>query len=224
MIKINFNDRLFYQDMENITEYSIGFLDGINKGKSNFLNNLGTDTIELLKDYVDTNARVNPQMLHHMYEWNQVGSPEARLFDIFYTVSNLGLSFKSTFSQSKSIKMGSDTPFYDKAKIMEEGIPVTIKPKKSDVLVFDNNGETIFTKNPITVDNPGGNVQGEYEKVFDTFFLKYFTQAFLSSSGIKNYLESPTLYKTNFSSGKRSGKSKGVETGFKWIANAGVVR
>ena len=48
MIKINFNDRLFYQDMKNITEYSIGFLDGINKGKSNFLNNLSDDFI--LKD------------------------------------------------------------------------------------------------------------------------------------------------------------------------------
>lgn len=224
MMKVRFNDTSFSRDMKNIINYSIGYLDGINKGKTVFLNNLGKETIELLKEYIDSNARVNPQALQHVYEWYQVGSPNSRLFDIDYTVSKLGLSFKSTFTQSSSIKAGSTTPFYDKARIMEEGIPVTIRPKKADVLVFEDDGDTVFTKGPVEVENPGGeNAHGQYEKIFDTFFSKYFTQAFIMSSGLKSYIESPTLYKKNFASGKKSGRSKGIETGYRWIANAGVI-
>lgn len=223
MIKVRFNDTMFNREMNNIIDYSIGFLDGVQKGKTQFFHAMGVETIELLKQYVDSNARVNPEMLHHIYEWNRVGSPESRLFDINYTVSGLGLSFRSTFRQSTSIKNGSTVPFYDKARIMEEGIPVTITPTRSDVLVFEDNGETVFTRNPVDVNNPGGDfVQGSFEKTFDTFFTKYFTQAFLTRSGVRKYLESPMVYKKNLASGKRMGRSKGVETGIRWIANAVV--
>ena len=219
-----FNSNQFKKDMNNIVNYSIGFLEGIQKGKTIFLKNMGMQTVELMKDFIDSNARVNPQMLHHIYEWNLTGSPHARLYDISYTTSNLGLSFKSSFSQSTSVKNGSRTPFYDKARIMEQGIPVTIRPKVAQVLSFDDNGEQIFTKGPIEVLNPGGTeVQGGFEKVFDMFFNTYFSQAFLRSSGIARYLENPQVYKKNLQAGKRMGKAKGVSTGYRWIANAGVV-
>jgi hypothetical protein len=222
-VKVNFNSLDFKKDMENIVNYSIGFLEGVQKGKNILLHNVGMHSVELMKEFIDSNARVNPQMLHHIYEWNMTGSPEARLYDINYTVSNLGLSLKSSFSQSTSIKNGSRVPFYDKARIMEEGIPVTIRPKNAQVLAFDVNGETVFTKNPVEVLNPGGSeVQGGFEKTFDLFFNKYFSQAFLKSSGIGRYLENPEVYKKNIQSGKRGGKSVGVLTGYRWIANAGV--
>ena len=176
-----------------------------------------------MKEFIDSNARVNPNMLHHIYEWNQTGSPSARLYDISYTTSNLGLSFRSSFRQSTSIKDGSRTPFYDKARIMEDGIPVTIRPKVAQVLVFDDNGETIFTRNEIKVNNPGGTeVQGGFEKVFDMFFNRYFSQAFLRVSGIARYLENPVVYRKDMAAGKRLGRSKGLSTGYRWIANAGV--
>lgn len=209
--------------MNNIINYSLGFLEGIQSGKTEFLNNLGKNTIQSMKDYVDMNARVDPQMLQHMYEWNQVGSPSGRLYDLNYTVSNLGLSIKSSFRQSTSIKEGSNIPFYDKARIMENGIPVTIRPKTASVLAFDDNGETIFTKNPITIQNPGGKMaQGGFEKTFDDF-MRYFSQAFLMSSGIGKYLKNPVAYKKNLAAGKRGGKSVGVQSGYRWIANAGLV-
>jgi hypothetical protein len=176
----------------------------------------------LLKGYIDSNARVNPSILHHVYEWNKTGSPSGRLYDIVYTVSNLGLSFNSSFRQSKTIQNGSREPFYDKARIMEEGIPVTIAPKQSQALRFTDNGEEVFTKTPVTVLNPGGQAEGQFEQVFDNFFNKYFTQAFLRTSGIAAYLENPVAYKKNLSKGKRLGKSAGTSTGYKWIANAGV--
>lgn len=209
--------------MSNIVDYSVGFLEGIHRGKTVFLKTLGLETVELMKEFIDSNARVNPEMLHHIYEWHQTGSPSARLYDISYTTSQLGLSFKSSFSQSTSIKNGSRTPFYDKARIMEEGIPVTIRPRLAQVLAFEDNGEMVFTKNEVRVDNPGGTaVEGGFEKVFDMFFNRYFSQAFLRVSGVAKYLENPIVYKKDMPAGKRMGRSKGISTGYRWIANAGV--
>jgi len=218
-----FNSAQFKKEMSNIVDYSMGFLEGIQRGKTIFLKTVGLETVELMKEFIDSNARVNPDMLHHVYEWNQTGSPSARLYDISYTTSNLGLSFRSSFRQSTSIKNGSRTPFYDKARIMEEGIPVIIRPRVAQALAFEDNGETVFTKSEVRVDNPGGTeVQGGFEKVFDMFFNRYFSQAFLRVSGIARYLENPVVYRKDMAAGKRLGRSKGLSTGYRWIANAGV--
>lgn len=218
-----FNSAQFKKEMSNIVDYSMGFLEGIQRGKTIFLKTVGLETVELMKEFIDSNARVNPDMLHHVYEWNQTGSPSARLYDISYTTSNLGLSFRSSFRQSTSIKNGSRTPFYDKARIMEEGIPVVIRPRVAQALAFEDNGETVFTKNEVRVDNPGGTeVQGGFEKVFDMFFNRYFSQAFLRVSGIARYLENPVVYRKDMAAGKKMGRSKGLSTGYRWIANAGV--
>jgi hypothetical protein len=217
------NDKMFKKDMKNIIEYSVGFLEGAQAGKTQFLNNMGKLTTEILEEYIDSNARVNPKALHHIYEWYKVGSPDARLYNINYTISNLGLSFVSTMKQSTSIKDGSSVPFYNKAKIMEEGTPVTIKPNKASVLVFEDGGDTIFTKGKVTITNPGGSqVEGSFERVVNTFFNKYFTQAFLKTSGIQQYLSNPVVYSKNLKSGKSSGRSKGMQVGYRWIANAGI--
>jgi hypothetical protein len=223
MIGLQIDSTSFKREMQNIIDYSVGFLEGVERGKTVFLKNLGASVVEVLKEFVDSNARVNPAMLQHMYEWYRAGSPDARLFDIDYTVSGRGLSFRSTFRQSTSVKNGSNVPFYDKARIMEYGIPVTISPKKSKVLVFEDNGETVFTRNPVRVENPGGSAaQGSFEQVFDIFFNQYFSQAFLQSSGLMQYLETPVLYKKNLPRGKRGGRPSGIDTGYRWIANAGV--
>jgi hypothetical protein len=222
-MKVIMNNAAFKKDMKNIMNYSIGFLDGIQIGKTKFLNNVGLMTKEILEQYIDSNARVNPKALHHMYEWYKVGSPDARLYNINYTISNLGLSFVSTMKQSTSIKDGSSVPFYNKAKIMEEGTPVTIKPTKADVLVFEDGGETVFTKGKVVIQSPGGTATtGSFERVVNTFFNKYFTQAFLSSSGMLQYFNNPTVYSKNLSAGKKIGKSKGLQVGYRWIANAGL--
>lgn len=212
------------KDLGNIINYSVGFLDGVEKGKKEFFDGLGNVITTMADEFIDATARLNPQELHHIYEWYQVGSPEARLFNITYTVSNLGLSFKSTFRQSSSIQNGSNVPFYNKAYIMENGVPVRITPKSNGVLIFDDNGEKVFTKNPVTIEHPGGpRVEGQYQAVFDQFFGKYFTQAFLKSSGIKEYLENPIVFKSNLKSGKIGGKAIGIETGYRWIVNGGII-
>lgn len=222
MISVNVNNKKFAKEMNNLMGYSIGFITGVKRGQAVFLKGFGVTVLEALKEYIDSNARVAPHMLHHIYEWNQVGSPEARLFDLKYTVTGVGLSIDSKFKQSKSIKNGSKVPFYDKARIMENGIPVTITPKNR-VLAFTVDGEDVFTSSPVTVQNPGGNVEGEYEKVFDSFFRLYFKQSFLASTGILSYLQNPADFSRNFSKGKRGGYNLGLAVGTQWMAKAGII-
>lgn len=223
MINLTFIDKEFTKMMNNIVDYSIGFLEGAERGKEKFLHGIGSRAIEAMKEYVDANARMNPQTLHHIYEWYQVGSPSARLFDLNYTVSNLGLSFKSQFRQSTSFARGSTKPFYDKARIMEQGIPVTIRPIKAKALAFDVDGEQVFSKGPVRVAQPGGEATtGALEKTLESFIEVYFSQLFLHSSDIGNRLKNPVIYKKNFAAGSRNGKAKGLETGYRWIANASL--
>ena len=213
----------FEKQLINIVQYSLGFLEGAQRGKKVFLNNLGKATISALGQYIDLEARANSSALHHVYEWYQTGSPAARLFDIDYTVSNLGLSVNSTFKQSRSIQADTNTPFYNKAKIMEDGIPVVIKPKANSVLRFYEGGQTVFVRKPITVRNPGGEeVEGSFERVFDEFMKRYFTQGFLRASGLFDYIQKPRVFKQNFAAGARQGKAKGISTGYKWITNAKI--
>ena len=122
MIDTTVNLDLFLKQMTNITEYSNGFVEGIEKGKSNLLNRIGELAVESVKEYIDSSARVNPQALHHVYEWYQTGSPDARLFDIEYLKYGTDkIVITANFKQSSSIAKGSSTPFIDKARVMENG-------------------------------------------------------------------------------------------------------
>ena len=222
-MQVKFDDKKFMKKMNNIVNYSFGFFEGAEKGKTVFLDNLGRDTVEALKMFVDANAKMDPMSMHHVYEWGKVGMASKRLFEVTHTVSNLGLSIKSDFKQSTSIKQGSLVPFYNKARIMEYGQPVVIKPRNASVLSFNVGGEQIFTKNPVNVSNPGGDwVQGSYEKTFDNFMNYYFKQTFLRASGIYDHLSNPTVYKKNLRAGSNTGKSKGREVGYRWITNINV--
>ena len=225
MFSVKFDSKKFNKDMQNLVAYSEGFVEGITLGRAAFLHNFGSVVLEGLKQFIDSMAKVDPELLQHVYEWDQVGSPSARLYDLSYTVSVGGLSFNSTFRQSSSIKQGSKEPFYDKARIMESGLPVTIRPRLAKVLVFEENGETVYTSNPVIVNNPGGEkARGGFERTMKTFFGQYFTQAFLVSSGIIDRLKDMSAYERNLNIGIRMGRSKGKETGYRWILQAGVIR
>jgi hypothetical protein len=224
-INVQLDTKSFINSLNNLAEYSIGFLNGVEAAKPVIMDNLGKEIIETLKDFIDTNARVDPETLHHVYEWYQTGSPEARLFDIDYIVNgNNGLSFNYTFSQSSSYSKNSTVPFYDKAEIMERGTPVTIRPKEASVLSFKEDGEQIFTKKPIVVSNPGGTaVVGGFERTIKTFFDSYFTQAFLVTSGIMAHLNDPRAYKNNALAGSKQGKTLGFKVGYEWATKGGRI-
>ena len=176
--------------------------------------------LKILKEYMDSTARVNPAELQHVYEWYRVGSPDARLFDISYRPTPKGLVIMSQFSQSSSLQKGAKTPFSNKAAVMESGGTVIIRPRASKVLVFEQNGEDVFTKGPVIVKDPGGGrAAGGFEKNFNEFFNNYFSQSFLQISGFAQHLENATPFARNFASAKRGGKSLGISVGHRWVAN-----
>ncbi len=222
MISTKFDDNKFFLEMSNIVKYAEGYVEGIQLGKPQLLEKMGTTIKGLLEEFVDTNARIDPRRLHHVYEWYQVGSPAARLFDIDYAVTNGGLTFGSTFSQSRSLANGATVPFYDKAKIMESGVPITLIPKQAKALRFEENGEEIFSKGPITINNPGGqDVQGSFNDIIDLFFERYLSQSYLIESGFSKHLENPVDFKTNIGKAKSGGKAAGRQIGYNWIVKAG---
>jgi hypothetical protein len=221
MLKIIMDGKQFQKEINNIMNYSTGFLEGVQRGKTQMYMSLAPKIKELAAQFVDANSRMSPELLHHIYEWEKVGSPEARLFDLDYKISGIGITFTSSLKQSSSIKQGSNVPFYNKAKIMEEGIGVTIKPKRANALRFEVDGQEVYTSREVRVENPGGKTQGQFENVINNFFGVYFRQSFLNSSGLLQYFKYPQVYKKNLLSAKRGGRSLGLKTGYQWVANAG---
>ena len=222
---VQFDIKNITSELNNIAKYSIGFLEGAEAGHAKFMDNLGETVLESLKNFIDSNARVSPETLHHVYEWYETGSPQARLFDLEYKVNqNSVISFSYTFSQSSSYSNGSTKPFYDKATIMENGSPVTIRPKAKGVLSFNDNGEQVFTKKPIVVENPGGTeVENGFENTLRDFFDNYFSQAFLISSGITEHFKDVRTYKNNFAAGSKQGKPLGFRVGYDWVSKGGRI-
>lgn len=224
MISVSFDmDGKFFKEMNNLVSYCQGFLEGAKSNMPFLMITIAEKTKEILEQFVDSNARTNPESLHHIYEWYQTGSPEARLFDIEYDITSFGISFNGTLTQSQSVRNGSREPFYDKAKIMEEGVGVTIIPKKSPVLVFEDGGKTVFTSNPVRIENPGGEAsRGSFERVFEMFFASYFRQSFLETSGLRYKMNNMTTFTNSLSTGLRVGKGAGISAGASWIKGIGA--
>jgi hypothetical protein len=219
MINVKFDNQLFNKEMKNITNYAIGFVDGARvAARTELVHQIGIKTKEILGLYIDASARISPDVLHHVYEWYQTGSPEARLFNLDYRVVSSSLSLDATFTQSTSIKNGSKTPFYNKASIMERGISLRITPRNSEVLVFEDGGKEVFTKNPVEVDNPGGSqVAGVFEKIFLEFFNRYFSQSFMKISGLDQKIKNSSSFVSNIKKAKSGGRSFGYNIGYRWI-------
>lgn len=218
-MKAIIDDTQFIKQMNNIIAYANGFIDGVHQGKPDLLKKIGIEVKLMLEEYIDANARMNPQALHHVYEWYQTGQANGRLFEITYIPTGRGLTFQSNFSQSKAIKEGSSVPFYNKASIMEAGATVTITPRNSPVLAFEQNGETVFTSKPVTVSNPGGNVKGQYEETVKEFFRKYLSQSFLDVTGLRRHFKTPVAFKHSLAAGASGGYPVGVRTGRQWVGS-----
>jgi hypothetical protein len=120
------------------------------------------------ESYVDHLARVNPTKYHHVYEPGQSGNPKARLFKSSVTSDKNKAVLQYTFLPSR-IPGESGQVFKSKAFIMESGTPVTITPKRAKSLVFEVDGELVFSKQSY-VANPGGvAVQNSFTETFNLF-------------------------------------------------------
>jgi hypothetical protein len=221
MISVKFESSQFLKEMTNVVNYAEGFVDGAKAGRAKLMDRLGENVSQVIAEYIDSSARANPGRLHHIYEWGRAGDPSERLFEISYRVSGGKVEISSDYRQSQSVSPTSDAPFREKARVMESGQPITVAPVKSDFLTFEVNGEQIFTRNPVTIQNPGGpEVAGSYEATFRSFFESYFKQSYLVSSGLYDNLSRPREFKRGISKAKSGGRSAGYSSGKKWVEGA----
>ena len=115
--------------------------------------------------FIDSQARTKPKSLHHVYEWNKTGQTTSRLFKL-NRIDSTGLSFKINYDlklskssvPTKNRKQKSRYVFANKAAVMEKGMPITIRPKSAERLVFEIDGEAVFMPKgkSVTVRSPGG--------------------------------------------------------------------
>lgn len=218
MISIRYDKKNFEKTLKNTINYSLGFLDGAKSGTIVFNTKLAEIAEESLKKYIDVKARANPELLHHVYEWNQVGNPSARLFEINAVASKTNIVITGEFIASRSVSENSNEPFVDKANVMENAISILVKPKSSDVLAFDVNGQQVFTVNSIFIENPGGDrVAGSFGKTVNDFFEVYFTTTVLKQSGIFEQLSFPKEFTENFVNGAKIGRAAGKKAGLDYM-------
>lgn len=154
-------------------------------------------------EYLDAKARVKPASLHHVYEWNKAGNPTSRLFKL-NRLEAPGLSFKidtgfilsKTSVPNKNKKQKKKYVFAQKASVMEAGMPVIIRPKSADRLVFEHDGITVFMPKgaSVTVKSPGGRAStNQFQLAYSQFFSGNLVNIAIKNSGF------PSLFKAGMS-------------------------
>jgi hypothetical protein len=223
MIQVMFDTKNFSKIMQNTVAYSNGFVRGIEISRIRFNEQLGQLASEMLKKYIDSRSRIDRQALHHVYEWDAVGSPSARLFEIESKASPSTITFWGKFLPSKSVSDTSGDPFINKAEIMENAILIEVTPK-NDVLAFESDGETVFTTDTVYIANPGGDeVAGSFGRVVEEFFDSHFTAQVLAQTGLLKKLSNPKEYAQYFSAGARGGGGiMGRHAGRSYLTTRGV--
>lgn len=163
-------------------------------------------------EYIDALARSRPKTLHHMYEWKRVGQKSARLFTISQA-SQEALSFKISvdYKLSKSTVPGNGSKrrhvFANKARIMEAGEPLVIRPRNAQRLVFKGDEGLVFMPKgrSVTVKRPGGaKARNQFGLATSRFFNSQLINSSIKRSGFQNVfnakmskaLKIPTSIKT----------------------------
>lgn len=136
----------------------------INRGAGLILKNY-------FESYIDERAARDPLSFHHVYEFDETGDRNARLFK--YRLKNTGagdvvLSYSFTNATNRNRE---GYAFPKKAEVMEAGEPVVIEAKKSKLLAFVYRKTGQFVrKSKVIVEQPGGkNVKNKFSDTFDTF-------------------------------------------------------
>ena len=106
---------------------------------------------------------------------------------------------------------------------MENRIAIEIEPRISNVLVFEDSGETVFTANSIYIANPGGDeVAGAFGQTVDEFFSFYFTNSVLSN--VMKDLAIADEFSERFVQGANGGgRSVGITAGKKYLRMDGMI-
>lgn len=173
-------------------------------------------------EWMDQRAVARPKELQHVYEWNSVGQSQQRLFKLNRTSAEAGaMKISYQFLPSRRVapihpRLQIPNPingkvvkrssiFRQKAKIIESGVPVVIRPKGSNWLalpvyksqfrgrqnrrgMIDDYG-IAFSRGPIIVREPGGALAtGGFGRSFRAYFSTGLATKRLRASG---YMDRP---------------------------------
>jgi hypothetical protein len=179
----------------------------------NSITNSGAKIIsKYFEAYLDHLARADSSTYHHIYEFGMTGDKNSRLFKSKIRNGSISYSFIDASRPNANGYM-----FAKKAFVMEQGDPIDIYPRQAQFLVYDLNGETVFSKHSY-VRNPGGdNVSGAFQSAFTSFFnsnlpdkaLKEFGfyTTIINKIGSETNSVAPIVRAANISSAKNKGKS-----------------
>lgn len=222
-IGMKINATKFNNTLTNLVKYTQGFIDEAKNSEAKLSKKISNMSIDVFYDYMDGLARSHPGMLHHVYEWGQVGDPFARLFELRMSLSGKKSTIGADFLESSSVADNSKEPFYDKAYMMEEGIPVVVDEKDAQVLFFEIDGEEFFRHGPIYIANPGGSAtRGSFVRAFNDFYALYFQDFYLKSIRFYKHFSTSKEYQKNVRMGTRSRNAYnlGKRAALSWIEKA----
>jgi hypothetical protein len=222
MISVKFDAKKMVKTINNIINYSDGYIQETKKNEAKIANKIAKISVDVFYQYLDGLARMHPDMLHHVYEWGEVGNPGSRLYKLKTISMGKSVGVGAQLLNSNSIKEGSTEPFYDKASIMEYGESVTVTEKEAQSLFFEIDGVEYFRKGPITIANPGGEaVRGSFVRAFNEFYSNYFSEVYLRSIGLYKQLKEAKEYKKNVVVASKGVNPRliGKNSAMQWVAN-----
>lgn len=222
-MKVKYDLSDFNKKMKNMAQYGIGFATEAKRSEGKLARKLGEASIDGFYDFLDAMARMHPEMLHHVYEWDRVGNPGARLYEVKTTgASARAITINADFLPSRSTSDQYSTPFVNKAEVMELGLPVVIERVNAQSLFFTQDGQEFFRMGPIVIENPGGEaVRGSFLRFFEMFYNRYFEDIYLNSINFYKHMSETTEFTKNFEAGvRRGGYNVGRRAAEKWINSA----
>lgn len=221
-IKVKIKTKELDNVIKNVVSYTDGFLKETTAQKKTIASKIGKASIAEFYRYLDSLSSVNREMLHHVYEWGQVGNPTQRLYELKMNLKANAAEIVSDFLESTSSSDDSEQIFWNKAKIMEEGIPVVINEVQAQALFFEVDGQEFFRAGPIVIENPGGSaVRGQFVAQFEEFYNNYLEAVYLRSIKFYDHFKNPKAYYEGFRTGsKGGGKGTGRMSALKWILSA----
>lgn len=225
MISAKIDGKKAIKVLNNVVQYTDGFVTETKAKESTIVNKLSKLSVDSFYEYLDQLARVNPGMLHHVYEWGRVGDPDSRLYELKRKLSSKSATVTADFLQSEVPSPSSDQVFYDKATIMEEGITIVVNEVNAEALFFEVDGVEYFRTGPIVIENPGGpEVRGSFVSQFEEFYNVYFDRIYLNAIRFYQYFMDAKPYEQNFGVAMRSNNANSVgrKTALSWIMNMPV--
>jgi hypothetical protein len=168
------------------------------RGQGNIQKTIETSVNRKFLPYMNSMSRANKKSMHHLYEWNKVGSTRHRLFDLVIPPTSRGranFSMGIRFRPSRTLVPLTEAQanpgptgkvvkkvhvFWNKAMVMEYGQKVIVRPKSSRFLAFDTppglpttpSGLT-FTSHPVYIDYSSRPTYHGLQNAIEGFFSGY---------------------------------------------------